>query len=249
MNKRIIINADDCGMSKTMDREIEYCIQNNMITSSTIMANMDDFDGAVRLYNQYKDVISFGWHMNLTEGKPLLASQILLDKGYYVEENGIVVMKGKPFWKRILSRDMVHDIKKELNAQYEKIRDNGIEITHADSHEHIHTSWSLWPYMPAFMHGLGITRCRRMRNYVPSSLSRMARGVWSLPFKTSGIRMVDTFCSFKEFIDDPSLPQGHLIELECHPGSKELDFEVEYELLKQKPLSKAGVMLISYNDL
>jgi len=249
MNKRIIINADDCGMSETMDREIEYCIQNGVITSSTIMANMDDFDGAVRLYKQYKDQISFGWHMNLTEGKPLMESQVLLDRGYYLEDNGVIVMNGKPFWKKVLSRDMVHAIKKELKAQYEKIRDNGIEITHADSHEHIHTSWGLWPYMPGFLHELGITRCRRMRNYVPSSLSRMARGVWTLPFKARGIRMVDTFCSFKEYMDNPSLPNGRLLELECHPGSKELDFEEEYKILKQKPLTKAGVELINYNDL
>ncbi len=249
MKKRIIINADDCGMSETMDREIEYCIQNSLITSSTIMANMDDFDGAVRLYKQYKDEISFGWHMNLTEGKPLLDSQVLLDKGYYVEANGIVVMNGKPFWKKVLSRDMVHDIKRELNTQYEKIRDHGIEITHADSHEHIHTSWALWQYMPGFLQELGIMRCRRMRNYVPSAVSRMAREIWTLPFKARGLRMVDTFGSYKEYNDNMNMPQGNVIELECHPGSRECDFEEEYELLKKGKLRKSDIELISYSNL
>ncbi len=247
--KKIIINADDCGMSQVMDREIEYCIQNGLITSTTIMANMDDFEGAVRLYRQYYETISFGWHMNLTEGKPLLGSQLLLDKGYYVEKDGIVFMNGKPFWKKALSRDMIQDIKRELKAQYEKIRDNGIEITHADSHEHIHTSWSLWPYMPWFLHELGITRCRRMRNYVPSATSRIARGMWTFPFKMMGIKMVDTFCAYKEYAENSSLPQGDVVELMCHPGSKEKDFEDEYKVLKAGFLHSDDKTYINYREL
>lgn len=244
----IIINADDCGISKVVDDQIEHCIENRLITSTTIMANMADFDGAVRLYNQYSEEVSFGWHMNLTEGEPLLKSQLLLDKGYYVEEDGKVVLNGKPFWKKPLSKEMIVDIKKELKAQYEKIRDYGVKITHADSHEHIHTSWSLWPIMPGFMKDLGVTRCRRMRNYVPSMTSRIARNIWSLPFKMKGIKMVDTFCSYQEYVDNPNLSQGKIIELMCHPGSHEYNFEDEYELLKKQIILK-DVKKISYHDL
>lgn len=47
---KIIINADDCGYSEKVNAAIEDCILKNAITSTTIMANMDDFEGALRLY-------------------------------------------------------------------------------------------------------------------------------------------------------------------------------------------------------
>ncbi len=85
---KLIVNADDCGYSKAVNEAICRFIEAGKITSTTVMANMDDFDGAVRLFNQYREKISFGIHLNLTEGHPLLYSQELLDKGYYKEIGG-----------------------------------------------------------------------------------------------------------------------------------------------------------------
>ena len=142
--KKIIINADDLGMSGTVNREIESCIQKGLITSTTIMANMPDFEGARKLYETYKDAISFGWHMNLTEGEPLTKSQALLDFGYFVETKDGVRMNGMAFWKqKFFPKTIREEIKKELRAQIGKIRDNGIRLSHADSHQHIHTSPAL----------------------------------------------------------------------------------------------------------
>ena len=80
--ERYIINADDCGKSVIVNKAIEASIINGLITSTTVMANMDDFAGAVRLFQEYGSRISFGWHINLTEGEPLSSSQLLLDNGY-----------------------------------------------------------------------------------------------------------------------------------------------------------------------
>lgn len=43
--RQVIINADDCGISQYVDREIERFIQLGKITSTTVMANMDDLEG------------------------------------------------------------------------------------------------------------------------------------------------------------------------------------------------------------
>ena len=93
----VIINADDCGINKEVDAEIERFIQLGKITSTTVMANMDDLEGAKNLYDLYKDNISFGVHVNLTNGEPLTKSQALLDYGYYKEEDGKVLLNGYPF--------------------------------------------------------------------------------------------------------------------------------------------------------
>lgn len=48
---KLIINADDCGKSKDVNVAINHFIEAGKITSTTIMANMDDLDGAARLFS------------------------------------------------------------------------------------------------------------------------------------------------------------------------------------------------------
>ena len=75
---RLIINADDCGYSKTNNSHIKQAIEKGKITSTTIMANMPEVEDAIRLYETYHNDISFGIHLNLTEGEPLVNSQTLV---------------------------------------------------------------------------------------------------------------------------------------------------------------------------
>ena len=86
---RLIINADDCGSNRETDMAISRFIEMRKITSTTVMANMNDFEGAVQMYDKFHDVISFGVHLNLTQGAPLLYSQELLDNEYYKESGGV----------------------------------------------------------------------------------------------------------------------------------------------------------------
>ncbi len=246
--KRIIVNADDCGYSKRVNEHIEKAILKGKITSTTVMANMDDFDGAVALYRKYKSVISFGWHINLTEGHPLLYSQLLLDKGYYIENGDTINFNGRAFWHKRLSKSMKKEIRKELICQYEKLRDNDIDISHADSHIHIHTSPSLMFFIPSLLTDLGISKMRRLRNYVPYSFSYFARqavsGIVGLTHRK--IRMPNSFCYFQEYIDNPSLPSGKVIEMECHPGSEIKRFQDEESHLLETTFDSNETELITY---
>ena len=248
---RLIINADDCGMSETVDREIESCIKNGLITSTTIMANMPDFDGAKRLYDTYKDAVSFGWHINLTEGEPLTKSQALLDYGYFVEQKGKVEMNGMAFWKqKCFPKAVRTDIKKELRAQIGRIRDNGIRISHADSHQHIHTSTALLFVVPSLLSELKIERCRRMRNYVASPVSRMLRGLAMSAYKGKGLRMADMFGPLRDYLQNPSLYKDNgFLELMVHPGASEAEnpeAAKEYMTLKEMNMSALGTTLATY---
>lgn len=236
--KKIIINADDCGISKHVDIEIERCILSGKITSATIMANMSDFDGAVRLYKEYHQQISFGWHMNLTEGTPLLKSQLLLDKGYYVEREGKLELNVNDFRNKLPEKEVRHELKKELVAQYNKLRDSGIQITHVDSHQYIHTSPGMVLFMPSFLREMKITRCRRVENYGFSTKSYLARQLWAVSFKMRGLRMPDTFCFFQSYYDNSNLKQGDTIELMIHPGHSKSPFKEEYNLLLNSNISE-----------
>ncbi len=244
----IIINADDCGKDLVVNQEIGKAIQYGKISSTTIMANMDDFEGAVKLYNDYHDVISFGWHINLTEGSPLTQNQYLLDKGYYKEIDGQVVFNGEVFWRSRLDKEMTTGIKKELKTQYEKIRDNGIEITHADGHHHIHTAPSLLFLIPSLLSELRIERCRHISNYGVSTMSYLARQIWTIPYKVRGLKIPNTFTSFAAYHNNPRMRQGRVIELECHPGHPKDIYKKEMELIYSTDLKGWDAQLVTYKD-
>lgn len=247
--KRIIINADDCGKSQYVNGQIEEAILAEKITSTTLMANMDDFEGAVALYKKYNNRISFGWHINLTEGKPLLKSQLLLDKGYYVEENGEVVFNGRAFENKLLSNGIKEAIVLELNEQCKKLRDSGIVISHADSHQHIHTTPSLFLLIPSVLQNLGIDKCRRIKNTVTPAYNRWIRNAWALPYKIKGIKLTDTFCTFGQYFPKMTLAVGDTVELMCHPGHDGDWYIKEYELLKSTDLRKTDFQFITYREL
>lgn len=250
MAQRIIINADDCGKSGKVNIEIEKCIKNRKISSTTIMANMPAFDGAVKLYREYKNFISFGWHVNLTEGKPLTNSQLLLDTGYYVEKEGKVFFNGKSFWRKFISPSMSREIVKELKKQYEVLCDNGISISHVDSHQHIHTSPGLFFLFPGLLKQLHIERCRRIRNNVNSVSGQLVRKIWTIPYKLKNVRMTDSFCSFIDYCNIKKRRSlGETIELMVHPGHDGENYKRECELLVNTDLNSFDIKIISFRDI
>lgn len=162
----IIINADDCGYSRIVNDHIESAIVGRKISSTTIMANMNDFDGAIGLYKSYNDSISFGFHLNLTEGHPLTYSQKLLDIGFYKEEAGAIVLNGNPFRRKFLDKQAREDIKKEVIAQAAKILDSGVKISHLDSHHFMHEAVFMIPLLPQICKEIGVNKVRNYRNYM-----------------------------------------------------------------------------------
>lgn len=251
---RIIINADDCGCSSIVDDHIEEAIKRNKITSTTIMANMDDFDRAVSLYHAYKESVSFGLHMNLTEGVPLLKSQELLEKGFYKEdEQGRVVFNGRGFKKKLLDKGCRDAILNELIAQADKLRDSHIDISHIDSHHHIHTAMFMIPILPKLCSRIRVEKVRNIWNFTPGIISKQLRKGWSFSLKAQNRQMTftDYFCSFGVFMEKYNAinyRNSSTIELECHPGSEH--YVDEEKLLMESSIEElTGGVLINYKLL
>lgn len=237
----VIINADDCGISKIVDAEIERFIQLGKITSTTVMANMDDLEGAKRLYDLYKDKISFGVHVNLTDGEPLTQSQALLDYGYYKAENGKVVLNGYPFINKRLPKHLHQDIVNECVAQINKVRDMGISISHIDSHHLMLTSSSMSNITPKVLKQAGVKKMRRARNYLEhKSFSFFVRQAWFayMKIRVKGLQSTDWFEMFTNFnnLSKKGFCMHGSIELMTHPGGNypeedALMLEMDYSLL------------------
>ena len=70
----IIINADDFGLSKGVNKGIYQLFMQRVVTSTSMLANLPGFHQAAEMAKANPE-LSVGIHLNLTYGKPLLARQ------------------------------------------------------------------------------------------------------------------------------------------------------------------------------
>lgn len=132
-----IINADDFGMSKTVNTAIDYAFKNNIIQRTTIMVNMPYAEEAMCMAIDGGYIDKVGLHINLIEGKPL-TSKI---KAYNLFGNN-------EFWNSkfnllYINKQVRNAIKEEVEAQIKKFFDLGGICMHIDSHYHKHTMPSI----------------------------------------------------------------------------------------------------------
>src|SRR5262245_21994876 len=71
--KRLIVNADDFGLTAGVNRAIIEGHMRGAITSATVMANMPAFDDAVRLARDCPS-LGVGLRFNITQGRPVAAA-------------------------------------------------------------------------------------------------------------------------------------------------------------------------------
>ncbi|GGG03711.1 carbohydrate deacetylase [Paenibacillus aceti] len=128
MERQVIINADDFGLSPAVNRGIIEAFQAGGITSTSLMVNMPGFEEAVQLaFSQ--PALSVGLHFNLTYGRPVsnpasIPSLVRSDGSFHSD----------PLAPARDSRD-VH---RELTAQWERFVRTGLRPTHLDSHHLLH---------------------------------------------------------------------------------------------------------------
>ena len=69
----MILNADDFGYSRSVNRAIADCFARGLINRTTIMVNMPFAEEAAQLAREGGFFDCVGLHINLTEGKALSA--------------------------------------------------------------------------------------------------------------------------------------------------------------------------------
>ncbi len=124
---KLILNADDFGLSPSINKGILECFNEGLISSSTVMMNTPYTEEAIKIIKD-NNLKNIGIHLNLTYGKSVLpASEV----PSLVDDHGVfhyVCMLG--YYTQYL------DAKKELKAQIEKFLSYGLKPTHLDHHHY-----------------------------------------------------------------------------------------------------------------
>lgn len=132
--KRLIISADDFGLTEGINEGIIRCAREGIVTSTSVMANMPAFEPAVALAGQCPNLAT-GVHLNLVKGNPL---QPMDDIRSLVDSQGAFYTLPR-FTLKMLARQInITEAEKELRLQIEKALSAGLKITHLDSHRHFH---------------------------------------------------------------------------------------------------------------
>lgn len=132
--KSVIINADDFGLNKNINRGVIKVFREGLLTSASLIVNMPGFEDAVSLIRENPG-LDIGIHINIIRGKPILPCAKL---GSLTEGEYFLGGVSKILRMIYLKRQGLEEIEKECRAQIEKLLQRGVTITHLDSEKHIH---------------------------------------------------------------------------------------------------------------
>jgi predicted glycoside hydrolase/deacetylase ChbG (UPF0249 family) len=138
--KRLIVTADDFGLTKSVNVGIARARRDGIVTYLSLIPTGDAFSDAIRLLREM-GVKEAGAHLAVTETSPLTKlrpdSALVGRDGRFLKNH--IIFFANLFLKRI-DRSALYS---ELKAQLELVKDAGIDITCLSSHEHIHMEPSI----------------------------------------------------------------------------------------------------------
>jgi predicted glycoside hydrolase/deacetylase ChbG (UPF0249 family) len=164
-NPCIIINADDFGKDDRVNAAIIYCFEKSLCSSATIMPNMPGFEEACEFIHRKGLVKNIGLHLVLTEGRPL--SQSIRSHPHFCDATGSFRPKRKGRMLH-LSGSKKKVLAEEIRAQIEKCRENGLPLTHIDSHHNIHEEFGVLFILMHIMKEFEIPYLRVIFNMIPA---------------------------------------------------------------------------------
>lgn len=132
MDKRLIVNADDYGISKGVNRGVIEGHLSGIITSSSVMTNMPFARAGLSKARLEAPDLGLGLHVNLTWGCPVLSPK---DVPSLVSGDGIFK---NPFHLLVSPPDPDH-VQAEMVAQFNRFIEfgEGLMPDHLDSHQFI----------------------------------------------------------------------------------------------------------------
>lgn len=248
MRKILIVNADDFGITRGATDAIIACHLAGSVTSTTLMSTQPAAEYAVgqaRLHEQ----LGVGLHFNLTHGRGSSAgsaSSITRGDGSFLDRRQLVL-------RAVAGRVSVLDLSRELEAQYDAMRDLGLTPTHLDSHQHVHVIGPIFRVVTDFAlrHGLPLRLPWRWRGAARGKppVRRMKEAVMAFGLRRCVAAMPpqtlvnDGFCS----VFDLGLSAGEIdihayqrllapysegaVELMVHPA------EVDTELMEKTAIT------------
>lgn len=269
--KQLVVNADDFGFTRDVNEGIIEAHQRGILTATTLMANGNAFEDAVRLARANPS-LDAGAHLVLTGGRSVARPDTELPFG-------VAQLLAAIATRRIA-------IYEELAAQLQRILDSGVKLTHLDTHKHTHLAPPVLDAVARIAEEFGIRWVRRPFD-LPLTAARggasrlkraasdgmaIARPRLNRVLEKHHCRTTDHFAGFQITGRFRTTELGALIralpagstELMCHPGrctaelrgartrlkeSREQELAALIAPETRQALVESGVELVNYRML
>ena len=270
--RRLIVNADDFGLSSSVNAAVIRAHREGILTTASLMVNEPGFTEAVVLAKE-NPTLGVGLHLTLLHGHSALPPEkipgLVNAQGEF--SNSPVGVGLDYFFKSALQGQL----RDEIQAQIEKFRATGLKLDHLNGHLHLHLHPAVFKILMADPEKTGLTHLRLTRDCLARS-RRLSHGRWFYRISHAAIfEMLSgrarkilaekkirhaqiTFGLLQDSLVDedyilkllPELPEGDS-ELYSHPS---LDrFKHEFDALVsprvREQVKKLGIELIRYQDL
>jgi chitin disaccharide deacetylase len=158
--KNLIITSDDFGLSAGVNAAVEKGWRDGILTCASIMPGGAAFNEAVKIARRNPG-LQVGLHLTLLQGKSVLPQAQIPD---LVNEAGCFsdnpVATGMRYF---FDKGLYKQIKREIEAQIERVVEAGIPLSHVDGHLNIHLHPTVFGFLTDLMPRYGITSFRLSR--------------------------------------------------------------------------------------
>lgn len=206
---KLIMNADDFGLTPDVNRAILACIKAGVVKSTTLMINQPGTEHAVEMIKSGL-IPEVGLHLTLTSGRPLSDPK---DISCLVDEDGYFLNKSVLMNKSDLNKDQII---REFRAQYHWAVNNGLDINHLDSHHFAAVYPALKKAFIIFANEVGLP-VRRIDTIVGGQglLKVPTPDAFDIRFFNHGVSLEKLQNYLLEYKRE--IPDG-VVEFMCHPA-------------------------------
>ena len=159
--KRLIVNADDFGRHELINQAVEKGVAEGCLRSATIMPGGRAFASAVAVAKRHEE-LGVGIHFTLVNGFPVLPPaeipSLVTAEGVFYDDYTVFVKR------YALGKVNFEEVRAELAAQLQKLQQSGLALTHADSHQHMHTLPGIIDIVLSLAKAAGIRAVRTPRS-------------------------------------------------------------------------------------
>ena len=131
---RLVVTADDFGLSPGVDHGILEAFRRGIVRSTALLVNFPDVGDSVSRLRQ-EPGLEVGIHLNLTAGPPVLPPKRVPS---LVGTDGTFHSFATFFARVALSQIDWGEVAQEWRAQFERGIDQGCHFTFITSHQHVH---------------------------------------------------------------------------------------------------------------
>ena len=254
-SRLLVVNADDFGFTRDVNSGIVHAHRHGILSATTLMANGEAFDDAVRLACD-TPTLDIGCHLVLIQGRSLLSARDL--PGSWDELIRVLLMRKL-------------DVYGELRAQVQRIVDAGLAPSHFDTHKHTHVLPNVLSAAIRLAQEFGVPFIRLpfdagwwpVRSLDIWFRSRLRTARLQATDHFLGFRLTDTLTEQSLSAALSELPEGST-EFMCHPGylgeelryartrlkeTRQRELEALISPRVKEIIASQGVVLTNYREL